>query len=192
MAPKLKSPPEIGSRLLKLRKAGGLSLEDVAAKAQISKSMLSQVERGLANPTFATLWALTQALGVDISDLIGSQVIESDSKIAVIEAHNIPLIRSSDGACVLKILSPPETTGRCEWYDLEISVGGALRSQPHARGAMEHLSILDGQAEIHSGPHQASGVKGDTLRYNADSAHTIINTGKRPLKALLMVMSEHS
>ena len=32
--------------------------------------MLSQIERGKANPTFATLWHLTQSLGVEIGDLV--------------------------------------------------------------------------------------------------------------------------
>ena len=50
--------------------------------------MLSQVERGLANPTFATLWALTQALGVDISVLIG----EAADKIAAAIAETYPAL----------------------------------------------------------------------------------------------------
>src|SRR6185312_9297236 len=120
--------PEIGSRLQALRKQRGLSLDDLASTSKVSRSMLSQVERGLANPTFATLWALTQALGIDIAQLIGDAADEREQQIEVVEAHNVPRIQSADGHCTLRILSPPETTGEAEWYWLEIEPGASLTS----------------------------------------------------------------
>ncbi len=188
MSEKPRKAPEIGGRLQALRKARGLSLDDLAATSRVSRSMLSQVERGLANPTFATLWALTQALGIDISQLIGDATDQAPA-IEVIEEHNIPRIRSADGHCTLRILSPPETTGASEWYLLDIDAGAALTSQPHTAGSREHLSILSGEASVTSGDSQASGKTGDTLRYRADVAHSIRNTGTETLKALLVVMS---
>ncbi len=181
--------PEIGSRLQALRKAQGLSLDDLAAASRISRSMLSQVERGLANPTFATLWALTQALGVDIAALIGDAAEEKDQAIELVEAHNIPRIQSADGHCALAILSPPETTGEAEWYMLEIQPGASLTSQPHSPGCREHLSILSGEALVISAETQAKGREGSTLRYRADVPHSISNTGADPLRALLVVMN---
>ncbi len=189
MSERIKKAPEIGSRLQALRKQQGLSLDDMAIRSKISRSMLSQVERGLANPTFATLWALTQALGVEISQLIGDAADESEQAIELIEAHNIPRIQSADGHCTLHILSPPETTGSSEWYMLEIEPGASLTSQPHAAGSREHLSILSGEAMVISAEIQASGGTGATLRYRADVPHSISNTGKGRLQALLVVMS---
>ena len=51
------------------RKAGGLTLEQLAEKSGVSKSMLSQIERGIVSPTFSVLWNLTQSLGIDLSVL---------------------------------------------------------------------------------------------------------------------------
>lgn len=189
MAVKHRKAPEIGSRLQGLRKARGLSLDDLAARSNVSRSMLSQVERGLANPTFATLWSLTQALGIDISELIGGAAEAEDQVIELVEPHNVPRIQSADGHCVLKILSPPETTGSSEWYMLEIEPGASLNSQPHAAGAREHLSILAGEALVISAEAQQKAGVGATLRYRADVPHSISNTGEGPLQALLVVMT---
>ena len=189
MTDRIKKAPEIGSRLQALRKQQGLSLDDLAARSRISRSMLSQVERGLANPTFATLWALTQALGIDISALIGDAADEREQAIERIDAHNVPRIHSADGHCVLHILSPPETTGKCEWYRLEIETGASLTSQPHAGGCREHLSILAGEALVISAEAQQKGSAGATLRYRADVPHSISNTGSGKLEALLVVLN---
>ena len=189
MTDRIRKAPEIGSRLQALRKSQGLSLDDLAATSKISRSMLSQVERGLANPTFATLWALTQALGVDIPTLIGDAADEKDQAIELVEAHNIPRIQSADGHCTLAILSPPETTGDAEWYMLEIQPGASLTSQPHAPGCREHLSVLSGEALVISAETQQKAGEGSTLRYRGDVPHSISNTGAGRLKALLVVMN---
>jgi transcriptional regulator with XRE-family HTH domain len=189
MTDRIRKAPEIGSRLQALRKQQGLSLDDLAATSKVSRSMLSQVERGLANPTFATLWALTQALGIDISQLIGDAADARDQQIEVIEAHNIPRIQSADGHCTLRILSPPETTGEAEWYWLEIEPGASLTSQPHTAGCREHLSIIDGEAMVISAEVQQKAGAGATLRYRADVPHSISNAGKGRLQALLVVMT---
>lgn len=189
MTEKIKKAPEIGSRLQALRKQQGLSLDDLAGLSKISRSMLSQVERGQANPTFATLWALTQALGTDISALIGEAADEREQAIELIEGHNIPRIHSADGHCTLSILSPPESTGEAEWYMLEIEPGASLTSQPHATGCREHLSVLSGEVLVISAEAQQKASAGATLRYRADVPHSISNTGPEKLKALLVVLS---
>ncbi len=189
MTDRIRKAPEIGSRLQALRKQQSLSLDDLAATSKVSRSMLSQVERGLANPTFATLWALTQALGIDISQLIGDAADARDQQIEVVEAHNIPRIQSADGHCTLRILSPPETTGEAEWYWLEIEPGASLTSQPHTAGCREHLSIIDGEAMVISAEVQQKAGAGATLRYRADVPHSISNAGSGRLQALLVVMT---
>jgi transcriptional regulator with XRE-family HTH domain len=190
MTSRARKAPDIGKRLHALRKAQSLSLDDLAALSKVSRSMLSQIERGMANPTFATLWALTQALGVDIPQLIGDGEDEQAQAIERVEAHNVPRIRSADGHCTLHILSPPDTTGALEWYLLEIEPGASLTSQPHASGAREHLSILEGEALVISAEAQQKAGAGATLRYRADVPHSISNAGEGRLNAFLVVMSD--
>ncbi len=63
--------------------AKGLSLEAVAKLPGVSRSKVSQIERGESSPTVATLWNLTRALQVDFAGLL--EVRESP-RIEVIRA----------------------------------------------------------------------------------------------------------
>ena len=82
------APPEVGATLQRLRLARGLTLEDLSRIAGVSKSMLSQIEREKANPTIAITWRLANALGVEIGELLSSEVRAVDL-IRVVDAHDL-------------------------------------------------------------------------------------------------------
>jgi XRE family transcriptional regulator, regulator of sulfur utilization len=189
-APLKKSPaPALGPRLQAIRKKQHLSLEDLAARSGVSKSMLSQIERGEANPTFATLWNLTRALDLEFSELIGMRSGGARPAIETVPGNLIPEIRTEDGLCVLRILSPTNTAGAMEWYELSMAPKGALISKPHAKGATEHLTVLEGVLKISSGDENQILTAAMTARYAADVPHAIVNQGKKPARALLVVLS---
>ncbi len=184
--------PRIGPMLHSVRKSRKLTLEQVAARSGISRSMVSQVERDEVNPTFAVLWSLTQALGVDFSELVGgsASAAQSDSIERVTRAHT-PEIRSADGLCLLRILSPPRLAGRTEWYAMEIAEGGRLDSAAHARGAYEHVTVEAGEIEVSSAAATMRLSVGETARYRADVPHAIVNAGAGPARCLLVLLYEH-
>jgi transcriptional regulator with XRE-family HTH domain len=182
--------PAIGPRLQAERKKQHLSLQELAARSGVSKSLLSQIERGEANPTFATLWHLTRALELEFSDLISMQSRVGRGMIEAIPANLIPEIRTEDGLCVLRILGPTHTVGTMEWYDLTVAPRGALVSRPHAKGATEHLSVRDGVLKVSSGDEEQILSAGMTGRYAADVPHAIRNAGKKPASALLVVINK--
>lgn len=184
------SAPPIGPRLLALRKSRKMTLDALAAVSGVSRSMLSQVERGSANPTYGTLWSLTQALGVELAELVGEGVTEAhaESGVEVQGANFTPLIRSEDGRCLLRILSPAHRAGSIEWYELRVEPGGALVSEPHARGAGEHLSVVEGELTVSAGESTSTVEAGATARYSADRPHQIRNDGETPARAFLVVL----
>lgn len=181
--------PQIGPVIQGKRKSRHLTLEQLAAMSGVSKSMLSQVERGEANPTFAVLWSLTQALGLEFSDLLadGPTAGEHDV-IEVTSAPHTPVISSGDGLCRLKILSPPRMAGHTEWYSVDIAAGGRLESAAHAKGAMEHFTAWTNGLSIRSGAREVSLQAGETARYPADVAHAIANHGAEAATGLLVVL----
>lgn len=68
----------IGRRIQRFRKEKGLTLAELAAKANISKSYLSELENGVGNhkrPSAETLYRIGKALGVAMSDLLGRPLI---------------------------------------------------------------------------------------------------------------------
>ena len=180
-------PPLLGPRLKSIRTGRGLSLDELASLSGISKSMLSQVERGQANPTFATLWSLTSALELELPELIGLQSSVSHPGIELMVGGFTPEIRTDDGLCTLRILSPTHSAGQIEWYDLTLQPGGALVSSPHSRGAREHLTVREGVLQVASGGDSIEVTQEATARYAVDVAHAIRNLGRRTARALLVV-----
>lgn len=61
----------IGRNIRRLRRAAGLSQEQLAEQAGITQQHLSGLERGGQNPTVLTLAQLAQALGASVVDLVG-------------------------------------------------------------------------------------------------------------------------
>lgn len=181
------APMPIGPALQQLRKRRNLTLDALASMSGVSRSMLSQIERGQANPTIATLWALSDALGVEISELIGTRRGERRIRIELTPASYIPEIRTEDGLCVLRILSPADRTGSLEWYELTFAAGGALVSDAHAKGSQEHLTVFEGQLTVIVGEERTVVSAGATARYPVDVPHRIENGGTLPARALLVV-----
>ncbi len=183
------TPPRIGPLIQRERKAHKLTLEQLAARSGVSKSMLSQIERGQANPTFAVLWGLTQALGIEFSDLVGGgSATVGGGQVEVLTAAHTPEIKSPDGSCRLRILSAPRLAGEIEWYDIEIAPGGVLDSAPHAPGSMEHFTALAGLFDVKSGETTVGLKQGETARYPVDVPHAITNTGEETARGLLVVL----
>src|SRR3954451_2377519 len=60
---------ELGNNIRTFRQAGGLTLEQFASAVGVSRSLLSQVERGKASPSIATLRNVARVLGVPIAAL---------------------------------------------------------------------------------------------------------------------------
>ena len=180
------APPEVGATLQRLRLARGLTLEDLSRIAGVSKSMLSQIEREKANPTIAITWRLANALGVEIGELLSSEVPSVDL-IRVVDAHETPTLPGAHAGYSLRILGPMDLAGKYEWYELTLAPGGELKSQAHDPGTSEHLTVITGAVELEVGAEKK--IKhGGTARYPADHDHVIWNAGKTEAKALLVVV----
>lgn len=163
------------SRLKDARKAQGLSLDAIANLSGVSRSMVSQIERGESSPTIATLWNLTRALNVDFAGLLDQT--DPGDKVEVLRASDVPTIDNMGQGCRIAILSPPQDAGGHEVYDITFLPGGALHSQPHGRGAIEQLTVLDGRVAVTSGAARTEVTVGDTARYAADVTHAIDAVG---------------
>ncbi|WP_127901835.1 helix-turn-helix domain-containing protein [Solirhodobacter olei] len=179
--------PDIHDRLAASLKAArrskGLSLDAVAKLSGVSRSMVSQIERGESSPTISTLWNLTQALHVDFAGLWEGRTAPG---IEVMRAGAAPLIEGRGNGVRIRILSPPEEAGAHEVYDLDLSAGGALVSDPHGPGCQEQLTVLEGTLLVSSGGESERLGPGDTARYAADRPHEIRAEGGAA-RAILVV-----
>jgi transcriptional regulator with XRE-family HTH domain len=200
MTAKLTIAERLASRLKETRKSKGLSLEATSKLSGVSRSMLSQIERGESSPTVATLWSLTRALQVDFAGLLDDEQPQSSIK-EIMRTNRTPTIDSQGEGCRIRILSPPDQAGKIEVYEIEFTAGGALKSAPHRQGCIEHLTVLQGTLNVTAGENSAQLFEGDTIRYAADCPHEIHAITKpvnvesadvesaniKPAKALLIV-----
>jgi XRE family transcriptional regulator, regulator of sulfur utilization len=172
------------ARLKQARRDQGLSLEAVANLSGVSRSMVSQIERGESSPTIATLWNLTRALQVDFAGLLDSD--NTSDTIDILRAGEVPKIDNMGKGCRIRILSPPEEAGGHEVYDIRFDADGALNSQPHARGAQEQLTVLEGSVTVTAGTVCKNLQAGDSARYAADLPHAITAV-EGPARVFLIV-----
>ena len=159
------------ARLKEARKSQGLSLEAVANLSGVSRSMVSQIERGESSPSIATLWNLTRALNVDFAGLMDQRALTD--VIETTRASEVPTIDNIGAGCRIQILSSPDQAGEHEVYDIHFTADGRLSSKPHARGAVEMLTVLEGRVRVTSGSATSELHVGDTARYAADVPHEI-------------------
>ena len=79
----------MGAQLRSLRRARRLTLREIGARAELSESFLSQLERGQTGVTIASLQRIAGALGVEVSDLFAA---DSSRRPRVIRARERQLV----------------------------------------------------------------------------------------------------
>ena len=182
----LPTPPSVAATLKRLRRQKSLSLEELAQLSGVSRSMLSQIERDTTNPTVATLWRITTALGVSIDEALNT--IAQATDLEVLPSHALPQIGSADGLMALRVLGPLTAAGTHEWYELTAKPKAVLDSKAHAAGTREHLYVTEGEITVNSGEQCQVVTAGSLARYHADLPHTLRNSGKVVAKAWLTVL----
>ena len=176
------------SRVTELRKKNKLTLDQLAAASGVSRSMLSQIERGQANPTLAVTFRIAQAFGITIGELV-DQPWASPS-IEVVHGDDPNNLFRADDECSIRTLSPLHMEKNIEFYELKLAPGNSLNSASHYEGTKELLTVSQGQARVVSGDSTTELATGDTAHYRADLSHRIENTGDEMLMCYLVVTSQ--
>ncbi|NAS20297.1 helix-turn-helix domain-containing protein [Herbidospora sp. NEAU-GS84] len=157
----------IAASIRRERERVGLSLTELAKRAGIAKSTLSQLESGAGNPSVETLWALAVALGVPISRLIDPP----RPHVRVIRAGEGPVTHSerADYAATLLASCPPGA--RRDLFRIDAEPGEARVSDPHNPGTTEHAIIGHGRALVGPTEGPVELGPGDYITYPGDVPH---------------------
>ena len=95
---------QVCERVRSLRKQHNWTLEQLASLCGVSRSMLSQIERGTANPTLGVAFRIAQAFGLSLGDLVDSH--SKSPRIDVIRADDRTYLFRDDENCRIRTLSP--------------------------------------------------------------------------------------
>jgi transcriptional regulator with XRE-family HTH domain len=154
----------IAAALRRERERVGVSLTELARRAGIAKSTLSQLEAATGNPSIETLWALAVALDVPFSRLVEPPA----PQVLVVRAGEGPVIPSETGHFTGKLLSSCPPGVRRDLYTITMEPGEPRRAQPHIRGTVEHLVVSAGRvlagpadAPVELGPGDYASFPGD-------------------------------
>ncbi len=181
-----KHHPEIGAHLRQAREEQGLTLEVLAEKSGVTRSMIEQIENEAVYPTLATVWKLTRALGVEIDALLkgGMQPVR---RFSITHSEDGPQLETAEDGPLIRVLSPLDMAEILEIYILEFQPGAVLDSEPHAPGTEEFLTLLSGEIEVEVPNRHAHLRAGDFINYSCDLHHTITNTGSEPAQVHMVV-----
>ncbi|CAL9271657.1 HTH-type transcriptional regulator SutR [Streptomyces sp. SudanB5_2050] len=158
----------VAAALRRERAKAGISLSELAKRAGIAKSTLSQLEAATGNPGIETIWALAVALGVPFSVLVESP----SPAVTVIRAGEGPTMHAENSSYAGTLLSAGPTGVRRDIYHGTLEPGAPRESDPHIPGSMEHLVISTGR--LLAGPRGETVElgPGDYMSYRGDVPHS--------------------
>ncbi|MEL7496645.1 MAG: XRE family transcriptional regulator [Planctomycetota bacterium] len=163
-------------RVKQLRKQKGWTLEQLSLHSNVSRSMLSQVERGNANPTLVVAFRIAQAFGVSLADLV--EGASANEPIEVVRGNDTTALFRNDSVCRIRTLSPLNLEKDVEFYEVILLPKQTLRSAGHFAGTREFLTVSSGKVRIQSAGQIVELKKGDSAQYTADVEHSIENLGR--------------
>ncbi len=165
---------ELGRRVRHERQRRDLSLAALAARAGVSRSMLSAVERGAKAPTVLVLDRIATGLDSSIARLLGE---ERGDRVVVLR-------RADQDAAVdptgweRRILSPVLPGVEFELMRTTIPPGvDAGVFSPHAPGSREYLAMERGTLRLTLDDVAYTLRQGDSIYYAGDCRHGFANPG---------------
>jgi transcriptional regulator with XRE-family HTH domain len=166
---------DVGERLRAIRKLRRVTLRTVAERADLSESFLSQVERGRANASVASLKRIAAALGVNVADLFEPNGRPSTPR--ALRRENRPTLRF--GTLGQKFMLTPRPLEHLQVIVGEFEAGGSTGDEPYTHGDSEELLVvLEGVVHLQLGAEIFELGTGDSIDYRSSTPHRLKNAGE--------------
>ena len=149
----------------------------------MSESFLSQVERGRASASVASLRRIAGALGVSVADLFDSS---GPPKPQVLRRSDRPSL--GFGILGTKRLLTPRPMHHLEVFVGELDEGGSTGAEPYAHGDSEELLIViagEVQLELAGDVHELR--SGDSIDYRSSTPHRVTNVGEARAEVIWII-----
>lgn len=176
-------PVTVGPRIRALREERQLSIRGFAGQTNLSPGLISQVERGLADPSLETLRRIAQALSVPIFNLF--QPDGDTEPVRVVRADERIHVRSPHGEIVYARVSAG--SGQLEVLEGVLEPGGASSEQPWNHPSEECAIVLSGTLSVQVDGRQWELHENDSCSFDSRRPHLYRNVGIRPCRFLLSV-----
>jgi transcriptional regulator with XRE-family HTH domain len=163
---------QLGAAIRRRRHARGLTLAALSAVAGVSVSMLSQVERGLLDPSLETLRNIADALGTVPFRLLA----EEGSVVGIVRRGEGRILVDDEGAFRFELLSP-SLDGAFELAVWELQPGHSSASRPRTHAGEEANLLLQGRARLEIGDETFDLAAGDCITFEGARPHRVTALG---------------
>jgi transcriptional regulator with XRE-family HTH domain len=182
-APDVRTEVDVGERLRDLRRLRRATLKTIADRAGVSESFLSQVERGRASASIASLRRIANALGVSVADLFEP---EGPLRPRVLRRDERPSL--AFGVLGRKLLLTPQPLQHLEVFVGELDPGGSTGPEPYAHGDSEELFVvIAGTVQLELGGDLHDLEAGDSIDYRSSTPHRITNVGEERAEVMWII-----
>lgn len=164
---------KIGNKLKELRIQKGLTQEELADRAELSKGFISQLERDLTSPSIATLVDILQCLGLSLKEFF------NDSEDNQIVFHDTDYFEKTDDVLHNKIewIIPNAQKNIMEPIRLTLENGGSTYPDVPHEGE-EFGYVIAGSIDIHLGNKKYTAKKGESFYFIPSTSHYISTHAK--------------
>lgn len=161
---------DLGKKITEYRKAKNLNLSALAAEIDLSVSMLSQIEKGMANPSLNTLKLISKTLDVSLFNFF----IENDQKNnLVVKPENRKKIILPESENISYELLTPDLKGTIEFALMKIEPGYSSSINLISHTGEEMAYVMKGNIDIYLDTHdnKLSLSAGDSIRILPNMKH---------------------
>jgi transcriptional regulator with XRE-family HTH domain len=167
----------MGARIRALRRSRRLTLEGLAAACGVSRSMISEIERGGRAPTVLVLDRVATALGTSIARLTQDE----SGYEPVLLTRGEQAVLADPAGWERRILSP--VLPGVEFEFMRTTLGRLVDAgtyRPHAPGSREYVAVERGTLELTLDGAMSRLSEGDSIFYPGDCRHGFANPAEQP------------
>lgn len=171
----------IASRIRLLRQQHDLTLDALASASNVSRAMISRIERGEASPTAALLARICAALDLSLSDFFAA---DEAAVSPLSRKREQPLWRDPETGYVRRAVSPPIPTSDIDIVEVSLPALARVSFPPHAasRNMTQHIWLLEGALEMTTGAGVHRMDPGDCLFMPVGEGHVFHNPSDHPTR----------
>lgn len=174
---------EIGRTLRRLRRDKDLTIRNVAEAAGLSASYISQVERGLLNPTVSGLKRIAEALDTTLSDFFNEPQSSLPINHYVVRKEQRKSLVYPDSQIRYDLLCP-DLHHQIEFICMTAPPGASTGPEPLRHHGEECALVLVGRVQVHVGDQTYVLEEGDSIYYPSEVPHSWTNIGDCELKMI--------
>ncbi|MBL8825791.1 MAG: helix-turn-helix transcriptional regulator [Planctomycetaceae bacterium] len=182
----------IAAQVRRLRAATGLSLDALAAKTGVSRSMLSLIERGESSPTAIVLERLAVGLNVTLASLFEAAAEDEPPDEPVQRRASQVVWQDPETGYVRRNLSPPHVPQPLQLVEIEFPAKARVVFESQGRDVTiyQQIVVLDGTIEITYENRRQRLKAGDCLAMKIEGTNVFENPTRKPARYLVASATE--